>query len=399
MQKYFDYAATTPCHPDVVTAMQPYWNRVFGNPNSRSHKFGWEAESAIEEARNIIANVINAQSNEIVFTSGATEANNLAIKGFVESPSYNGKTIACFIIEHKCLIETFRYLKEYKNIPIDFIPVLPSGLVNMEYLLQNIQNYALVSVGYVNNETGVKQNISIISKLCREYGVKLHTDAAQAFGKIPIDAREVDLMSISAHKIYGPKGIGALYVSKNPRVRIKALLHGGGQENNLRSGTLSTPLCVGFGKATAIAIENMQKNSEKYKVFHHFLIENIVKTIPEISVNGTLESKLPNILNLSIPYVEGESLMMRLNKFALSSGSACASKTLEPSYVISAMNPETSELAHSSLRISFGIYNTMEAVQELAHDLKKHIFELRELSPLWSMVKKGKDLKSIKWQK
>lgn len=399
MEKYFDYAATTPCRNEVVDEMNRYWNIDFGNADSRSHEFGWIAENAIEKARKIVAYIIGALPSEIIFTSGATEANNLAIKGFVEGPSYNQKTVASLVTEHKCVIETLRYLNQSRNIPIDFIPVKTDGLINMDYLRKNIENYSLISIGYVNNETGVIQNIPEISELCRKNNVKLHTDCAQAFCKVNVNAREVDLLSISGHKIYGPKGVGVLFVSKTPRIRIKALMHGGGQEKNLRSGTMATPLCVGLGKAAELCYKEMIENTNKFLSFQEYIVANIVKQMPEVSINGCLESKVPNILNLSIPYVEGESLMMRLKDFALSSGSACTSKSLEPSYVISAMNPDAKELAHSSLRISFGRYTTMEDVITLTSELKKHIAELRELSPLWSMVQKGIDLKSISWMK
>ncbi|WP_342261936.1 cysteine desulfurase family protein [Alphaproteobacteria bacterium endosymbiont of Tiliacea citrago] len=399
MIKYFDYAATTPCHEDVIKEMNKYWNENFGNPDSRSHEYGWKAEEAVENAKKIIATALKVEASEIYFTSGATEANNLAIKGFVNGISYNNKKIACLVTEHKCLIETLRDLNKTQQIPIDFIPVNSDGLINWEYFLNNIKEYSLVSIGYVNNETGVKQDISQIAKICRENNVKIHTDCAQAFGKIDINAREVDLLSISGHKIYGPKGIGVLFISKKPRVRIKAMMSGGGQQNNIRSGTIPTPLCVGMAKATEICLSKMNKNTSKFNDFQSFLIENLTKNDAFISINGSLEHKIPHILNLNIPYIEGESLIMRLKNFALSSGSACTSKSLEPSYVISAMHPEERELAHSSLRISFGIYTTFDDVKELLTALQKHIKELRELSPLWHMKKKNIDLQSIKWKK
>lgn len=399
MTKYFDYASTTPCSIEVISEMQKYWENEFGNSNSRTHVFGWNAEAAIEKSREIIANALSVLPSEIVFTSGATEANNLALKGYARGASYNGKKIAALVTEHKCIIESLRDLNQTENIQIDFIPVKNDGLIDMEYLKNNINQYSLISVSYVNNETGVIQDIPAISKICRENKVKLHTDAAQAFGKIPINARDVDLLSLSGHKIYGPKGVGALYISKTPRIRIKALIHGGGQEHNIRSGTLPTPLCVGLGKAAEICMNKMNERAEKYRQYEQYICENVVKKIPHVSINGAVDSKVANILNLSIPYVEGESLLMRLNQFALSSGSACTSKSLEPSYVITAMHPDEKELAHSSLRISFGVQTTMEDVKELAEQIIFHVSELRDLSPLWHMVQNGINLKTIIWKK
>lgn len=398
--KYFDYAATTPCQQEVVDAMLPYLNEVFGNPHSRSHQYGWDAEQAVENARAQIAQLINANPDEIVFTSGATESNNLAIKGFALGPSMDPsrkKKIVSITSEHKCVIESLRALKQ-QGFNIVMLPVQESGLVDLESLRKELDDAALVSISYINNETGVIQNIPEISKMCREHKVFLHVDAAQAFGKIPINAREVDMLSISGHKIYGPKGIGALFVSKNPRVRLTSLISGGGQERGIRSGTLPTMLCVGLGKAAEIAGKRMQQDYAQAKVFHDMVYNEVVSKIPEVYINGVLEHKVPYIINISVPYVEGESLMMRMSDFALASGSACTSKSLEPSHVIRAMHPDDQDLAHSSLRVCFGRGTTEDEVLSLISALKKNITELRDLSPLWSMFKKGVDLKKINWQ-
>ena len=395
---YLDYASTTYCDERVLDAMHPYWNVMFGNPHSRSHKFGWESENAIEVARKQIANLINVNADEIIFTSGATESNNLAIKGFVNGPNYiKGKKILSVLTEHKCVIETVRSCAR-DGILVEFLSVNNDGLIDLNELEKKLENCALFSISYINNETGVVQDIAKISEICRKNKVFLHVDAAQAFGKIEIDARLVDMLSISGHKIYGPKGIGALFVSKKPtRVRLKELISGGGQERGMRSGTLPTPLCVGLGKAAFIAKEEMHRDYEKFQKFHQMIVSQVVDSMEELYINGSVSNKIPNILNLSIPYVEGESMMMRMSEFALASGSACTSKSLEPSHVISSMHPENKDLAHSSLRISFGRKTTQEEIEKLIIALKKNIIELRELSPLWKMFKAGVDLSKIHW--
>ena len=399
--KYFDYAASTPCDDLVIEAMKPYWAETFGNPHSRSHEFGWNSENAIEKARKQIADLINADASEIIFTSGATESNNLAIKGFIKHPmvkeKVQGKKILSIKSEHKCVIETLRSL-EQEGFEVVFLPIHSNGLVDLEELKKEIDNACLVSISYINNETGVIQDIPQISKICREKKVTLHVDAAQAFGKIPINARDVDLMSISGHKIYGPKGIGALFVSKKPRVRILPLISGGGQERGMRSGTLATPLCVGLGAAAEVASNRMQADYDKAKKLHDMVYSQVVESMDHVFINGALDSKIPHIINISIPYVEGESLMMRMGGFALASGSACTSKSLEPSHVIKAMNPDDHDLAHSSIRVCFGRNTREEDVKNLIAAFKKHIIELRDLSPLWDMVQKGIDLKSINWK-
>jgi len=396
---YFDYAATTPCDASVLKAMEPYWNECFGNPHSRSHAYGWDAESAVERARTQVAWAINAQSDEVIFTSGATEANNLAIKGFVLGPNMpkNKKKILTFATEHKCVIESFRFLKSM-GFEVKILPVLSNGLVDLDMLENELDDAAFLSIMYINNETGVVQDIGAISKMCRAKGVCLHVDAAQAVGKIPVNARDVDLLSISGHKLYGPKGIGALFVSKSPRVRIASLFSGGGQERGMRSGTLPTVLCVGLGAAVELTLERMKEDFERAQHFQQQVIDQVINKLPEVYINGAIDSKIPHILNISVPYVEGESLIMRMHEFALSSGSACTSKSLEPSHVIRAMHPDNEDLAHSSLRVCFGRQTKAEDVDALIRALQKHIEELRSLSPLWSMVQKGIDLKTINWQ-
>lgn len=404
LRNYFDYAASTPCDLEVVKAMEPYWNINFGNPHSRNHRFGWVAETAIETAREKIAELINATPDEIIFTSGATESNNLALKGFAQGIGNERdgkelnkkKKIVSVITEHKCVIESLRYLQK-SGFEVVFLPVNFAGLIDLNLLESELKDAALCTISYVNNETGVIQDIPSISSLCRKYGVKLHVDAAQAYGKIPINAREVDMLSISGHKIYGPKGIGALFVSKNPRIRLGHLFSGGGQERGMRSGTLPTPLCVGLGRAAELAKDFMDRDFKQAEQFQKMIQEEMVNKIPDAYINGSLQNKIPHILNISIPYVEGESLMMRLHEFALSSGSACTSKSLEPSHVISAMHPESKDLAHSSIRICFGRFTTHEAVEDLITAFIKNVEELRNLSPLWAMVQKGIDLKTIKW--
>lgn len=388
--KYFDYASTTPCESEVIQEMIKHLSieNNFGNPHSRNHEFGWNAEKVIENARKSIADLINANEKEIIFTSGATESNNLAIKGYALGPDYKGGTILSIETEHKCVIESLRYLK-HKDFPVEFLQVENSGLLNLDLLKEKVKDAEFLSISYVNNETGVIQNISEISKICRANNVILHVDAAQAFGKINIDAREIDMISISAHKIYGPKGIGALFVSKNPRVRISPLIHGGGQERNLRSGTLATSLCAGFGKAAEIAKIKMQEDYERASKFQTLLLNSFTEE-DVINLNGDPINKIPHIVNINIPYIEGESMLMKLNGgFALSSGSACTSKSLEPSHIIRAMNPGNKEIAHSSIRICFGRYTEEQDLINLIQSIKINTKKLRELSPLWHLFQEG----------
>jgi cysteine desulfurase len=395
---YMDYQATTPCDPRVVQAMLPYFTEKFGNPHSRSHKYGWEAEEAVEQARGQIADLIGADEREIVFTSGATESNNLALKGLAGFYKDRKDHIITTRTEHKCVLDSCRHL-EQDGIKVTYLPVKPDGLVDLEVLAQAITDRTLVvSIMAVNNEIGVIQPIASIGKLCRERGVFFHTDAAQAVGKIPLDveAMNIDLMSISGHKIYGPKGIGALFVRRKPRVRLKALIDGGGQERGMRSGTLPTPLCVGLGEACAIAKVEMAAENERLRRLQRRLYEGIVKAIPDVFVNGDLEHRIPGNLNLSFAYVEGESLLMAIKDVAVSSGSACTSASLEPSYVLRALGVDE-ELAHTSIRFGIGRFTTEAEVEFAIETVLKHVGRLREMSPLWEMVQEGVDLKSIQW--
>jgi len=395
---YMDYQATTPCDPRVVQSMLPYFTEKFGNPHSRSHKYGWEAEEAVEHARGQVAALIGADEREIVYTSGATESNNLALKGLAAFYKDRKDHIITTRTEHKCVLDSCRHL-EQDGIKVTYLPVKPDGLVDLDVLAQAITDRTLVvSIMAVNNEIGVIQPIAAIGKLCRERGVFFHTDAAQAVGKIPMDveAMNIDLMSISGHKIYGPKGIGALYVRRKPRVRLKALIDGGGQERGMRSGTLPTPLCVGLGEACAIAQVVMAAENERLRRLQRRLYEGIVKAIPDVFVNGDLEHRIPGNLNLSFAYVEGESLLMAIKDVAVSSGSACTSASLEPSYVLRALGVDE-ELAHTSIRFGIGRFTTEAEVEFAIETVLKHVGRLREMSPLWEMVQEGIDLKSIQW--
>jgi len=395
---YMDYQATTPCDPRVVQSMLPYFTEKFGNPHSRSHKYGWEAEEAVEHARGQVAALIGADEREIVYTSGATESNNLALKGLAAFYKDRKDHIITTRTEHKCVLDSCRHL-EQDGIKVTYLPVKPDGLVDLDVLAQAITDRTLVvSIMAVNNEIGVIQPIAAIGKLCRERGVFFHTDAAQAVGKIPMDveAMNIDLMSISGHKIYGPKGIGALYVRRKPRVRLKALIDGGGQERGMRSGTLPTPLCVGLGEACAIARVVMAAENERLRRLQRRLYEGIVKAIPDVFVNGDLEHRIPGNLNLSFAYVEGESLLMAIKDVAVSSGSACTSASLEPSYVLRALGVDE-ELAHTSIRFGIGRFTTEAEVEFAIETVLKHVGRLREMSPLWEMVQEGIDLKSIQW--
>ncbi len=395
---YLDYQATTPTDPRVVEAMAPYWTQKFGNPHSRNHHYGWEAEAAVDVARSQVAAIIGATSKEIVFTSGATESNNLALKG--ASGFYGDKknhVITC-VTEHKCVLETCRALQK-DGFDITYLPVREDGLIDLEQLRAAITDKTLmVSVMAVNNEIGVIQPLAEIGALCRERKVFFHTDAAQAVGKIPLDVNDmnIDMMSISAHKFYGPMGIGALYVRKRPRVRLVPLIHGGGQERGMRSGTLPTPLVVGFGKACEVAMEEMAAEAERLRGYQHKLLEGLKARIPEIYLNGDLDSRIPGNLNISFAYVEGEGLMMGLKDLAVSSGSACTSASLEPSYVLRALGVKE-ELAHTSLRLGLGRFTQEEDIDYAVKRIAKEVNRLRELSPLWDMAQAGIDLKSVKW--
>ena len=395
---YLDYQATTPMDPRVLDAMMPYFIEKFGNPHSRNHTHGWEAEQAVEKSRQQVADLIGADEREIVFTSGATESNNLAIAGTARFYKDRKNHIVTVSTEHKCVLDTCRHL-EQEGFEITYLPVQQNGLVDLEALRRAITpKTVLVSVMAVNNEIGVIQPLAEIGKICREKGAFFHTDAAQAFGKIPLDvnAMNIDLMSISGHKIYGPKGIGALFVRRKPRIRMIALIHGGGQERGFRSGTLPTPLCVGLGEAAAIAKREMGEETQKLTKLRDRFYDSVSKRLPEVYLNGDLKSRIPGNLNLSFAYVEGEGLMMGIKDLSVSSGSACTSASLEPSYVLRALGV-TEDLAHTSLRIGFGRFTTEDEVDYAADRIVEAVQKLRSMSPLWEMAQEGIDIKSIKW--
>jgi cysteine desulfurase len=395
---YLDYQATTPMDPRVLDAMMPYFIEKFGNPHSRNHTHGWEAEQAVEKSRQQVAELIGADEREIVFTSGATESNNLAIAGVARFYKDRKNHIVTVATEHKCVLDTCRHL-EQEGFEITYLPVQQNGLVDLDHLRQAITpKTVLVSVMAVNNEIGVIQPLKEIGKICREKGAFFHTDAAQAFGKIPLDVNEmnIDLMSISGHKIYGPKGIGALFVRRKPRVRMIALIHGGGQERGFRSGTLPTPLCVGLGEAAAIARREMAQETVRMTMLRDRFYDSVKKRLPEVYLNGDLTSRIPGNLNLSFAYVEGEGLMMGIKDLSVSSGSACTSASLEPSYVLRAIGVGE-ELAHTSLRIGFGRFTTEDEVDYAADRIVEAVQKLRSMSPLWEMAQDGIDIKSIKW--
>lgn len=395
---YLDYQSTTPVDPRVVQEMIPYFTEKFGNPHSRSHSYGWESEAAVELARERIAKLINADPKEIVFTSGATESNNMAIKGVARFYGESKKHIITATTEHKCVLDACRHLEE-EGFKVTYLPVMSNGLVDLEQLKQAITpETCLVSIMGVNNEIGVIQPLAEIGKICRERGVFFHTDCAQSFGKIALDvkAMNIDLMSISAHKIYGPKGVGAIYVSRKPRVRLEPLINGGGQERGFRSGTLPTPLIVGFGKAAEIAQNEMDKDYKHIKHLSDKFYNAIVSKIPDVFLNGDKVHRYPGNLNLSFAYVEGESLIIAIKELAVSSGSACTSSSLEPSYVLRSIGVEE-DLAHTSIRFGFGRFTTEEEIDYAIQVLLNNIERLRQMSPLWEMAQEGIDLKTIKW--
>ncbi|MGD2116954.1 MAG: IscS subfamily cysteine desulfurase [Chromatiales bacterium] len=396
---YLDYSATTPVDPRVAEKMCACLtlDGVFGNPASRSHEFGWSAEKLVDEARNNIAALVNANPKEIVFTSGATESDNLAIKGAAHFYSKKGKHIITVKTEHKAVLDTCRQL-EREGFEVTYLDPEPNGLLDLDKFKAAIRDdTVLASVMHVNNEIGVIQDIAAIGEICRDNKVVFHVDAAQSAGKVPIDleAVKVDLMSFSAHKIYGPKGIGALYVRRKPRIRIEAQMHGGGHERGMRSGTLATHQIVGMGEAFRIAREEMQADNDKLLRLRNKLWEGL-QDMEEVYLNGDLEQRVAGNLNVSFNFVEGESLMMALSDMAVSSGSACTSASLEPSYVLRALGRED-ELAHSSLRFTIGRFTTEEEIDYVLSKVKQQVERLRELSPLWDMYKDGIDLKSIEW--
>jgi cysteine desulfurase len=396
---YFDYSATTPVDPRVAKLMCSYLtlDGGFGNPASRSHTYGWKAEEAVETARRHVAELVKADPKEIVWTSGATESDNLAIKGVAHFYKKKGKHIITARTEHKAVLDTCRQL-EREGYEVTYLDPEPNGLIDLEKFKAALRDDTiLVSVMHVNNEIGVIQDIKAIGEITRENGILFHVDAAQSAGKVPIDLSDlkVDLMSFSAHKIYGPKGIGALYVRRKPRVRIEAQMHGGGHERGMRSGTLPTHQIVGMGEAFRIAHEEMATDNERIRMLRDRLL-NGLQDIEEMYVNGDLDQRVPHILNVSFNYVEGESLIMALKDLAVSSGSACTSASLEPSYVLRALG-RSDELAHSSIRFSLGRFTTEEEIDFAIELLHKNIGKLRELSPLWEMYKDGVDLDSIEW--
>ena len=395
---YLDYQATTPMDPRVLEAMMPYFTYKFGNPHSRSHSYGWEAEEGVEKARAQVAKLIGADEKEVIFTSGATESNNLAIRGVAEFYKDRRNHIVTTVTEHKCVLDTCRHL-EQQGFDVTYLPVQKNGLVDLEALRAAVTDKTVVvSIMAVNNEIGVIQPLAEIGKICREKKAFFHTDAAQAVGKIPMDveAMKIDLMSISGHKIYGPKGIGALYVRRKPRVRLVPLIVGGGQERGFRSGTLPTPLCVGLGEAAEIAMKEMDAESKRLAKLQARMLKGLNAKLTDIHVNGDLEHRIPGNLNIGFAYVEGESLMMGIKGLSVSSGSACTSASLEPSYVLRALGVEE-DMAHTSLRIGLGRFTTEQEVDTAVDELVRHVNKLRAMSPLWEMAQEGIDIKSIEW--
>jgi cysteine desulfurase len=396
---YMDNHATTPVDPRVLQEMLPYFQEKFGNAASRNHAFGWAGEEGVETARERIAKLIGATSKEIIFTSGATESDNLAIKGVAEMYKQKGNHIITAVTEHKAVLDTCKRLEKY-GYRVTYLPVQKNGLIDLEDLKRAMDDKTiLVSIMFANNEIGVIQPVEQIGKLCRERGVIFHTDAVQAIGKVPVDVNKqnIDVMSITAHKLYGPKGVGALYVRrKNPRVQISPIIDGGGHERGMRSGTLNVPGIVGLGKACALASEEMATESAHLAALRDRLKDSIMSRLDEVYINGTMEHRLPGNLNISFAYVEGESLLMGINDIAVSSGSACTSATLEPSYVLKALGTGD-DLAHSSIRFGIGRFNTEAEVDYVADRVVETVTRLRELSPLYEMAKEGVDLKSVKW--
>jgi cysteine desulfurase len=394
---YLDYSATTPVDPRVADKMIPYLTEMYGNPASRSHSYGWTAEDAVEAAREEVAKLVNCDSKEIVWTSGATESINLAVKGAAQFYKTKGKHIITLKTEHKATLDTFREL-ERQGFEATYLDVKENGLVDMEVFKAALRpDTIVVSILYVNNEIGVIQPIEEIGEICRERGIIFHVDAAQASGKVVVDLQtlKVDLMSFCAHKTYGPKGIGALFVRRKPRVRLEAQMHGGGHERGFRSGTLATHQIVGMGEAFRLARLEMATENERIRMLRDRLLDGI-KGMEEIYVNGDLEQRVPHNLNVSFNFVEGESLIMGIKELAVSSGSACTSASLEPSYVLRALG-RNDELAHSSIRFTIGRFTTESDIDFAIKLLKERIQKLRDMSPLWEMFKDGVDLNSVQW--
>ncbi|AUA58438.1 Cysteine desulfurase [Achromobacter spanius] len=394
---YFDYSATTPVDPRVVDKMVPWLYENFGNPASRSHAYGWDSEEAVERAREEVAKLVNADPREIVWTSGATESDNLAIKGAANFYAERGKHIITVKTEHKAVLDTCREL-ERQGFEVTYLNVKDDGLIDLDTFKAALRpDTVLVSVMMVNNEIGVVQDIETLGEICREKGIIFHVDAAQATGKVEIDLQKlkVDLMSFSAHKTYGPKGIGALYVRRKPRIRIEAQMHGGGHERGFRSGTLATHQIVGMGEAFRLAREEMGTENERVRMLRDRLW-NGLSQIEEVYLNGDMDQRVPHNLNVSFNYVEGESLIMAIKELAVSSGSACTSASLEPSYVLRALG-RNDELAHSSIRFTLGRFTTEKEVDYAIELLKSRVGKLRDMSPLWEMAKEGIDLNTVQW--
>jgi cysteine desulfurase len=396
---YMDNHATTRMDPRVFEAMTPYFTELFGNAASRNHSFGWQAEEAVEKSRKQVADLIGANSKEIVFTSGATESDNLALKGVAQMYAEKGNHIITAATEHKAILDTCKHL-EKEGIRVTYLPVQANGLVDLDMLREAITDKTiLISIMYANNEIGVIQPVAEIGKIAKSRGVLFHSDAVQAIGKVPVNVTKdnIDLMSITAHKLYGPKGAGALYVRrKNPRVQVTAQMDGGGHERGMRSGTLNVPGIVGLGAACAIAQAEMAEESKRLSYLRDKLLHKLQSELDEVYVNGTLEHRLPHNLNISFAYVEGESLLMGINDIAVSSGSACTSATLEPSYVLKALGAGD-DLAHSSIRFGIGRFNTEEEVDYVGGKVVEVVRKLRELSPLYEMAKEGIDLTKVQW--
>jgi cysteine desulfurase len=395
---YLDYQATTPVDKRVIDKMLPYFGEIYGNPHSRNHSFGWEAEQAVEVARENVANIIGANPKEIIFTSGATESNNLAIKGLADFYGDKKNHIITCVTEHKCVLESCRLLSE-RGFEVTYLQVNKDGLIDLKDLESKInEKTLLVSIMGVHNEIGVIQPLKEIGDICRKNSVFFHTDCAQAIGKIKINVDEmnIDLLSISGHKIYAPKGVGALYVRRKPRVRISAMMSGGGQERGMRSGTLSPALCVGLGEACKICADEIDEESKRITKLKNILLEGIQSECDDIFINGSETDRVPGNINLSFAYVEGESLMMGIKNLAVSSGSACTSASLEPSYVLKALGV-SEELAHTSLRIGIGRYTSEKDVRDAVKVIVNEVKRLRSLSPLWEMAQEGVDISKIKW--
>ncbi|EKX40499.1 mitochondrial cysteine desulfurase [Guillardia theta CCMP2712] len=395
---FLDNQSTTAMDPRVLDAMMPLLTWQYGNPHSRSHHYGWEAEELVEEARGHVAKLIGADAKEIVFTSGATECNNMAVKGVARFYGAKKKHIITTQTEHKCVLDSCRVLQN-EGFEITYLPVQANGLINLDTLRAAIRpDTALVSVMAVNNEIGVIQPMVEIGKICRENKVFFHSDIAQAAGKIDVNVNEwnLDLASISGHKIYGPKGVGALYIRRRPRVRIEPIISGGGQERGLRSGTVPAPLAVGLGAAARIALEERERDYAHAKRLSEKMYKAVMQRVPHVTLNGDPESRYPGNLNLSFAYVEGESLLMALKEVAVSSGSACTSASLEPSYVLRALGVDE-DMAHTSIRFGIGRFTTEEEIDYAVNLVEKHVHRLREMSPLWEMVQEGIDIKKIEW--